>query len=167
MFLLITLFSKVNNMNSFFHQAINVVSCRSGSLDIMSWHEDIKKMALDGRFCGRYSPGKFAINTTIYVLQSSSNFILINPNNILIFNILIFYSLISLRKFDHYFQPHPYSIHGEFLQDGRRNKKGLPRRMLPCLLRYFLIAFTRWFHLEEKVSNIKYKKKKKIEVIYW
>jgi len=24
----------------------------------MSYHEDINKMALDGRFCGRYSPGK-------------------------------------------------------------------------------------------------------------
>ncbi|XP_059351947.1 uncharacterized protein LOC130689836 [Daphnia carinata] len=66
-----------------YDEAINVVSCRSGSLDIMSWHEDIKKMALDGRFCGRYSPGKLAINTTIYLLHNSRNLTIIS-NRILI-----------------------------------------------------------------------------------
>nr|CAH0103862.1 unnamed protein product [Daphnia galeata] len=37
-----------------YDESVNAVSCRSGSLDVMSYHEDINKMALDGRFCGRY-----------------------------------------------------------------------------------------------------------------
>ncbi|KAK4003949.1 hypothetical protein OUZ56_005694 [Daphnia magna] len=58
-----------------YDEAINVVSCRSGSLDIMSWHEDIKKMALDGRFCGRYSPGNLTIiSNRILIRYTASSF---------------------------------------------------------------------------------------------
>jgi hypothetical protein len=37
----------------------------------MSYHEDINKMALDGRFCGRYSPGNLVFVHFLICFQSS------------------------------------------------------------------------------------------------
>lgn len=41
-----------------YDDAISDISCRSASLDILPYREDINKMALDGRFCGRHIPGE-------------------------------------------------------------------------------------------------------------
>ena len=41
-----------------YDDAISDISCRAASLDILPYREDINKMALDGRFCGRHGPGE-------------------------------------------------------------------------------------------------------------
>lgn len=44
-----------------YDDAISDISCRSASVDILPYREDINKMTLDGRFCGRHSPGELFI----------------------------------------------------------------------------------------------------------
>jgi len=44
-----------------YDDAISDISCRSASLDILPYREDINKMALDGRFCGRHIPENMTI----------------------------------------------------------------------------------------------------------
>ncbi|XP_046464007.1 uncharacterized protein LOC124209837 isoform X1 [Daphnia pulex] len=56
-----------------YDESVNDVSCRSGSLDVMSYHEDINKMALDGRFCGRYSPGNLTIFSNRILIRFTAN----------------------------------------------------------------------------------------------
>lgn len=60
-----------------YDDAISDISCRSASLDILPYREDINKMALEGRFCGRHIPGKmhsrFQVSIRKLVLNHRTN----------------------------------------------------------------------------------------------